>query len=77
MNDFASSFSKEFGNIIKPPVSVVAEIIKNSQEIDVCRKKIKRLDWYDEEIGFSNKLLCSRIWFLEELNDDLVENLIN
>ena len=47
MNNSASRIFKEFGNKIRPPVSVVAEVVKNSQEIDVCRKDMKQLDQYD------------------------------
>ena len=68
INYFSSRLIKKFGFKIRSPVSVVAEIIRNSQEIDVCCNDIKNLT-YDEDIT----LLFPRICDLEWLNEDLVE----
>ena len=45
MNDFASTLTEEFGHEIRPPDSVVAEIVRNSQEIECLE--------YDEDINIS------------------------
>ena len=45
MNDFASAITKEFGFKVRSPVSVVVEVVRNSQEIEYLK--------YDEDTNIS------------------------
>ena len=62
MNDFAATLSEEFWFKIRPPVSVVVEIVRNSQEIDVCINDIN--------IGVE---YLGKVYDLDRSNEDLVE----
>ena len=60
MDDFASRILKEFEIKVRPPLSVVAKVITNSQEIEVCCKEMKQLTACEEDFEDINRLI-SRI----------------
>ena len=71
MSDFASDILKEYKINVRPPLSVVAEVIKNSQDIEVCRKEMKQLTVCEEYSEYISRV-SSMIHDLQQLNDELV-----
>ena len=78
MNDFTAEISEEFRLKTRPTVTVVAEIVRNSQEIDIYVNDINislySLKYSDdpEEYDADRKMLNRKVWDLERSNEDLV-----
>ena len=53
MDDFSYRIFEEFGFKVRPPASVVAEVVRNSQDIDVFRRDMKIVYDEDTELSYS------------------------
>ena len=70
MNCFGSNIFEEFNIKVRPPLSVVLEVITNSQEIEVFCKEMKQLTACEEDFEDINHL-SSRMFGLRQVNDEL------